>query len=126
MEKVDYTLISSKFFYRIKIRANFLSGGRYKIGYHSFGGFMAKDHASLRYYIENNKESFTVLIKSKRRDNKLLIRKSDNLDFVSDIDVYRENFSDFIVRVASDKIYFTDYGQISVVDWIKINPEYII
>lgn len=126
MEKVDYTSISSKFFYRIKIRANFLNGGRYEIRYRSFGGFMAKNHASLRHYIENNKQSFTTLIKDKRKDKKLLIRKSDNLDFVSDIDVYRENFSDFIVQVESNKIYFTDCGQISIVDWIKINPEYII
>lgn len=126
MEDADYISISSKFFYRIKIRANFLSGGRYKISYRSFGGFMAKNHDSLRYYIDNNKESFTVLIKSKRKDNKLLIRKSDNLDFASDVDVYRENFRDFVLRVTSDKIYFTDCGEMRVSDWIKINPEYII
>lgn len=115
--------------FSVIVHANFLSGGNYRYHGKRFYRLFAKDPQSLYDFIINNQDTFRNYIKSKRnKGNKLLIRKSDNYDFLTDFELnqIRETSFSYTVHYDFNYLYFTDCGIITLNEWISLNEEHII
>lgn len=118
-----------KYNFDIVITGNFLTGGKYRYTSRRFHRFFSKDSQSLYNFIMNNQSLFMNYAKSKRdKNNKLLIRKSDNYDFLklfSINQIYKTSYT-YVTYYDPNSLYFTDCGIITLNEWISLNEESLI